>query len=484
MRPELPPVGQDAAAPNESESPNDVFAEDEERTANDLVASYKGKQRKESKDHSNLSDELARIKDEISGDEKARERSFSKQEQLERYESALQQSLQEVDVETAASLPHSDKDADRLEQIPERLGTGDTRLSVLRAVAETESEENPELQAKKRATVLAMIGRELRVSDTEAEAIYGYYAANPDRYRRVVELEKALAVLELQPDRFDDFVALLGQGDDTGIDQLFAEISATNTDFAERIESLKEHQKLAVRRLHQAQNPELKIEALLGQEEFIEQLEPDQQLALADALETVDQPVRESWSRLPFSVSEDGLNALWLGSDLQIRFRPHTGRQVFMDAVPVIGGIGQDFYEAAVIGQVREKSGNTLPIPSWRNLVEIVGGLGPKHKSPVADQITAGVRAVGMLRLDDPSMLERYRISPAGNHDVVPEAAWQFGKQVSSIIDDVGLDENLLNSKVLTAIADYWDELRGANRRPFVLSMNQIKQLLDTGSVS
>lgn len=482
MGPETPAIGP-KNLPQDSELGEDnIFAEDVEQSVEEHLATLEEQRQRNSIQRSPLANEMSQVDFAIAVEEDKRGTALTTNQRVDRYETALRRRLSESDTAAATALPHSADNNRQRERFVQRMAVGETRLNVLRSVAEAEVEDDPVEQAKRRKAAVAFIRKTLRLSKVEATAIYDYFAANPSVYREAVETEKMLAVLEHQPDRVQELTQLLKANDQVGVDRLISEIATTNAAFAERISHLGDHRKLASRWLQQISNPAIKIEAMIGEQSFTDKLAPEEQLAIADALESIDQPVVETFGRLPFSVSDDGLRAPWLGSTLHVKFKPDAGHQVYLDDVAVLGGIGRSFFTAAVIAQVQRKDRGGLPVSSWRELTKIVGCLGPKFQSPASDDVNDAVRAIGMLKLDDPETLQSYRIVARGSSDIESQSLWRFRNQVAAIIDDVGLDENLLSSDVLVTISDYWEQLKAADHRPFIMSVNQINDLLRTGT--
>lgn len=473
MAKDTPAKGRDTDAQHEPEKVDEIlFDEEEERQPiGEHLAAYREKRRTRHRQFS-IVDGIKATEDSIAKQEARIGQRLSSLERSQHHSKALQQCLTELDAAAAGALPLTE-DEEREKRIIVGMRSGDTRLTILRAVASAETESDPAKQKEKKQAAVALIQRTFSLSVAEASSLYDHYAANPDIYEQVVWIEQARAVLDYEPERFDEFVALIEHGDQQGVDKLFAKIAATNEAFSSRIATISQHRQVSVKLLHLKRQPAVRISAMLGDEPFVTDLTSEQQLGLASALEFVDQPILESWRQLPFSISERELSVPWLGSMLHVRFQPDDGYHVYIGDVPVTGGLGHDFFDAAVISRSRDATSSKLPLSAWQHIVDVASCIGPKYESPVADQIRDGVRLISLLGLDDLSVLKRYGVL-ASDQTIDHARLYLLREQVKAIVSESGIDDRWLNVDAMTSIADQWEIDVENNRKPTVLPIREL----------
>ena len=402
---------------------------------------------------------------------------LSAKERAERYEEALTDALEDIDRSAADSLQHDDEaDTERIrKQFLSEIVKGETRLEIMDIVARAEasSEENAPTA---REQAIQTIAERLSLGVPDATVVYDHYSQHPETHLQVIEIERAKAVLLHAPDEFENFVELVADGDTVAVEQLLSQIASNNDEFAQKIQRLGQSRQLVMARRELVTQSDVRIEATLGEQFAIEELSPVQRVALAEALESIDQPVLSAWQGLDFEVRPDGLHANWLGSDLRAVLTPDGYAGWLIDDVPVAAGIGQKFFEAAVIGRIARKTSVNLPVHAWRKLATIVGTTGPGFGAPTSDQVRVAVRTLRRLRVDKPENRKRYDVEHSGKID--QEMCDLLSRQVNRILDDAGVQSSWLTPNGIGLIGSYWQQQRAHGQRPGVLSMPELTQLV------
>ena len=404
----------------------ELFAEDE--VALQAIDSFRRKRRKTEHVQQTAAQKI--LLDVIARGNDAEDKSPA--ERIERLESAINGELHRLD-RRAIETTVVDSDDERGREVTARLDHNDTRLRILDLVAQAEVERATPGHTTARSDAVEQIAELLAIENAEAERLYKYYADHPEIHLQVIEIERARAVLNHEPERFMEYVELVRRSDQQGIERLFAEIARSDAAFAERTRVVSRSRTIAMQRLHQLTNPGLRVEALLGPSHAVSELAPAQQVALAEALENIDQPVLEAWGQLQFTAGSGGLSAAWLGGKLELALTADGYSDVRLHGTPVRGGTGQDFFESAVIGRLRDSGGDDPGLTGWHALVDVVGAIGPGFHTPVGNQVDEAVMLMRQLQLENGDARKRYGVIRDGKVDGV--RCQLLGRQVGIILD-------------------------------------------------
>ncbi|MDB4614259.1 hypothetical protein OAH18_01075 [bacterium] len=422
---------------------------------------------------------LVDTKEKITTEESGSGQSLNPQQRVELYGRAIDGAIDDFD-ESTIDQTERDTEESRIE-LKEKLAEDDNRLDLMKAVVEAELEDDLEQKPAKRTAVLKRIETTLKVEPQEAQRIYAHFAANPGAYRQLIELETARTVLKHKPERFEEYVELLRVGDQEDIDRLFSEIAEDDQVFAARVERLTEHRRVVIARVHQLDHSAIQVDALLGDAVAVDELSTGQQVALAETLDSIDQPIRETWSRLAFEIRPDGLHARWLGTELVLRISDGGAGSVVLNHVPVLGGVGQDFFAAKIIGQMHDLD-DELPVSVWRELSRLVDFVGPGFQIPDNKQTTKAVRLLKSLGLH--SGETRNRLGILSDGAVEHSMLLRLRDQIRAIAERNGDESVLLNSNVLIQVVGHWREQLREGRQAEILDVADVFDMFAADTVS
>lgn len=467
---------------SESEPSNNeesLFAEDVmPRHGSDQVQRYRNRRR--SVDHANstvLRTVIAAADSQIHHDESRLARPVSPEERRHRYQAAAETALAKIDKHTSDAVAASEDDgADSIQDLNERLRLGDTRIEVLQAITEAELQPDGNERSAARKSAIKMIVSRIELTEEQAERLFDYYSARPEIYRQVIEIEQAKAVLQHEPDRFQEYVELMKEDDQQGIDEFLAAISVSNQDFAARTKMLADHRTTVTAHIHQLHHAEVRIDAALGNSVSTSELSVGQQTALVEALDRIDQPVREAWSDLKFQIAADGLHANWLNTDLHVYLNEDGRHAVSLDGVSVLGGNGQAFFQAAVVAKAWVNDPNTLSPAARRLIAGLVDDLGPGFRQPTMDDVAAATTVLRMLELNHAEVREQLGVTASGS--VNQQRCRLLKRQLAVVLDETGISPDWINRRTMAAITRSWDNDSDI-ATPAILSMNQLTALLD-----